>query len=252
MMRFSLGLVLVALTLSAACGYTRFDLPAPAASTDPTEPALALAPTSAPVPQSPCRPAITPQPTQAPSPSAPARALTLTPLPKFPRPSGASQLITRRFYSAALDQDMRFLIYLPPGYGDTPRRYPVLYMLSGYDGDPHEWVNWGLCDALESLIRNGQIQPLIVVMPDGDKSWWFNHAPPPASDGKRYGDYVWQDLVSYIDANYRTLRQSQSRAIGGLSAGGQSALTLAMTHPEVLRSGWFGRGVRRLGLLQSI
>jgi S-formylglutathione hydrolase FrmB len=106
-------------------------------------------------------------------------------------------------------------------------------MLSGFDGDEHEWVNWGLCDAVEFLTRGGQIQPMIVAMPGGDHSWWFNHAPPPGGDGRRWGDYVWKDVVQEMDAKFRTLPAPSSRAIGGLSAGGQSALMLAMTHPEV-------------------
>jgi enterochelin esterase-like enzyme len=70
-------------------------------------------------------------------------------------------------------------------------------------------------------------------MPEGDYSWWFNHARVAGSDGLPWGDYVWQDIVNYVDTNYRTQPRRESRAIGGLSAGGQSALMLAVTHPEV-------------------
>jgi enterochelin esterase-like enzyme len=55
----------------------------------------------------------------------------------------------------------------------------------------------------------------------------------PGSDGKPWGDYVWRDVVGYVDANYRTLPHRASRAIGGLSAGGQSALMLGLTQPDV-------------------
>jgi enterochelin esterase-like enzyme len=146
---------------------------------------------------------------------------------------GRSELLETPFHSASLEKRMPIVIYLPPGYFDSERRYPVLYMLSGFNGDPREWVNYGLCDATERLIRNGDIQPMIVVMPDGDKSWWFNHARVPGSAGKPYGDYVWKDIVSYVDANYRTLAQRSSRAIGGLSAGGQGAFMFGLTHPEI-------------------
>ena len=73
---------------------------------------------------------------------------------------------------------------------------------------------------------------MIIVMPAGNDnpaggvgSFWFNHAPPPMSDGKRWGDFIWKDLVNYIDSNYRTIPHRASHAIGGLSAGGQGALT---------------------------
>lgn len=188
-------------------------------------------PTPEPTPSSPCVPFITPQPTLTPSAHSPAPAFEIT--PSAPVLTGKSELREATFYSSRLGEQKPVLIYLPPGYSDSTRRYPVLYMLSGFSGDRHEWVNWGMCQALEQLIRGGYIQPLIVVMPEGDKSWWFNHAPVPGSDGKPYGDYVWSDVVDYVDGNYRTLPRPTSRAIGGLSAGGQAALSLSLTHPEV-------------------
>jgi enterochelin esterase-like enzyme len=128
---------------------------------------------------------------------------------------------------------MPVLIYLPPGYYNTDRRYPVLYLLGGFAGDYREWATYGACRILDVMIRGGVVQPMILVTPEGDTSWWFNHAPVDGSDGKRYGDYVWQEVVGFVDANYRTLARRESRAIGGLSAGGQSALMLALTQPQV-------------------
>ena len=145
------------------------------------------------------------------------------------------------FYSAALGEQMSFSLYLPPGYFDeTDRRYPTVYLLSGGGGNYKEWVEYNICPQMDQLVLSSQVQPMIIVMPSGNDnpavgtgSYWFNHALPPVSDGKRWGDYIWQDMVTYIDSNYRTLPQRVSRAIGGLSAGGQGALTHALMHPEV-------------------
>ncbi len=128
---------------------------------------------------------------------------------------------------------MPILIYVPPGYYDSQRRYPVLYMLHGYGGPYTEWEKWGLLANIDPMIRQGEIPPMIAVMPEGEHSYWFNHANVPGSDGKPWGDYVWKDVVGYVDANYRTLPRRESRAIGGLSSGGQGALMLGLTHPEV-------------------
>jgi len=155
--------------------------------------------------------------------------------PQAPYGFAASQLLDTRFFSPLIGKEMPILVYLPPDYHTSTRRYPTLYMLSGFAGDYREWATYGLCHALDALIRGGQVQPMILVMPEGEKSWWFNHAPVPGSDGKPWGDYVWRDVVGYVDANYRTLARPTSRAIGGLSSGGQSALMLALTHPEVFR-----------------
>lgn len=188
-------------------------------------------PTLTPIPVSSCdivdrlapdRPAI-PRPAFIPIPA-------LTPMPSLAQ--ARSDLVEFRFYSRLLGKEMSALVYLPPGYYESSQRYPVLYMLSGFAGDYREWATYGLCDILDALIRSGAVQPMIVVMPEGERSWWFNHAPVAGSDGKPYGDYVWQDVVGFADATFRTLPRRGSRAIGGLSAGGQSALMLALTQPE--------------------
>ncbi|MEW5719654.1 MAG: alpha/beta hydrolase-fold protein, partial [Chloroflexota bacterium] len=156
---------------------------------------------------------------------------TITPQSLFA--NARSDLVDATFHSPLIGKEMPILIYLPPGYYDSARRYPVLYMLSGYAGDYREWATYGLCRVLDTLIRGGAVPPMILVMPEGERSWWFNHAPVPGSDAKPWGDYVWRDVVEYVDANYRTLPRGASRAIGGLSSGGQSALMLALTHPKV-------------------
>lgn len=133
------------------------------------------------------------------------------------------------FYSPALDAEMPYYIYLPPGYGEARRRYPVLYMLHGGSQDRDEWPAYGLIDAVDRLTTSKEIGPMIVVLPQGDYGYWVNHV----DGGARYGDYIWQDLVRQIDSTFRTLPNPQDRAIGGLSMGGQGALQLAFNHPDV-------------------
>jgi S-formylglutathione hydrolase FrmB len=135
------------------------------------------------------------------------------------------------FYSPALGQTMPYGIYLPPSYDSDPtRQYPVAYMLHGAGGHYSEWVAYGLPETAEDLIWDGQIQPMIIVMPQGDHSYFINHV---GADEKRWGDYIAFDLVAHIDATYRTIPQPSSRAIGGLSMGGFGALQLAFSHPDI-------------------
>lgn len=171
---------------------------------------------------------------------------TNTPTPRstatpYPVPTGKITRIDAQFTSASLQTDREVIIYLPPGYStQATRRYPVVYLLHGYGGfdKPHttEWESWGLQNIVEEMILNGSIQPLIVAqpiafMPDGQNSLFFNHGP--GTDGKPWGDYIWRDVVSYIDSNYRTIASARSRAIAGYSFGGQGALSLAFLHPEI-------------------
>jgi enterochelin esterase-like enzyme len=211
--RASFALAILVVALGMSCG----TVPIPAISPTPTAPCDAvenLAPERSTIP----RPAVIPIP-------------AITPLPTIA--SARSDLVDTLFYSKLIGKEMPILIYLPPGYSDSKHRYPVLYMLSGFGGDYREWATYGLCKILDLLIRGGQAQPMILVMPEGEQSWWFNHAPVPGSDGKPWGDYIWKDVVGFVDTNYRTLPRRENRAIGGLSAGGQSALMLGLTHPEV-------------------
>ena len=186
-------------------------------------------------------PTLTFTPTQTRTPTATfTPTLTRTPT-NTPLPKGKITKIDTKFHSALLNQDRRIVIYLPPGYNDSPqRRYPVLYLLHGYGGCNDkitEWETWGLKDQAEALIVSGKIQPMIIVQPDGfmndcQSSYFFNHQPG-MTDGKPWGDYIWGDVVSYVDQNYRTLARRESRAIGGFSLGGQGALSLAFLHPNV-------------------
>ncbi len=181
--------------------------------------------------------------------STPTRARTQTLFPtatniptKTPLPAGKITRVDTKYKSAALNEDRKVIIYLPPGYNDSPqRRYPVLILLHGYGGclDPEpEWEAWGLKDDLESLTTKGQIQPMIVALPNGfmgdcQPSYWFNHGP--GTDNKRWGDAVSQDLVNYLDATYRTIKSKESRALGGYSLGGQGALSLSLRNPEIFK-----------------
>lgn len=205
--------------------------------------------TVTPLPTASASPTVTSSPTITPSPTVtktptrkPTPTRTATPTP-YPVPTGSITRIDTRFHSAALQQDREIIIYLPPGYDtQTKRRYPVLYLLHGYGGfnlqNTTEWEQAGLLNQAQALMVSGKIQPMIIVQPNGymdggQPSLFFNHGP--GTDGKRWGDYIWQDLVTYMDVTYRTLARRESRAVGGISFGGQGALSLGLTHPEVFK-----------------
>ncbi len=182
-----------------------------------------------------------------PVPGKPPRAETAVPLPRprlqlplgpFARaePRASEYVGTIRggfrnlmFFSPSLDRDMPYFIYLPPGYENEGRRYPVLYMLHGNSGHYEEWAAYGLIDRADRMIASREILPLIIVLPQGDFSYWVNLVP----DGPSYGDYLWGDLVRHIDATYRVLPDREHRAIGGLSMGGTGALVQAFRNPDV-------------------
>ncbi len=135
----------------------------------------------------------------------------------------------RRFWSKALGREMPYSVYLPPGYDPTSsRRYPVLYMLHGLGGNHlDEWPGYGLLDAAAALIASGELQPVIIVLPEGEDGYWVDHA----NGGPAWGTYVAHDLVAEIDGRLATVASPGARAIGGNSMGAHGAIQLAINFP---------------------
>jgi S-formylglutathione hydrolase FrmB len=97
-------------------------------------------------------------------------------------------------------------------------------------GGAHEWVEIGIHRAADELWAQGELEHFIIALPEGGMlTYWLNHA----NDGPRYEDYLLQDVVGEIDATHRTIPDARHRAVGGLSMGGEGALRLALSHPEV-------------------
>lgn len=144
-------------------------------------------------------------------------------------PLSGSQLLDKTFFSPTLGREMHYFIYLPAGYAESGRRYPVIYQLHGYGGSNTEWIGYGFPETADHMMTAGEIPPTIIVMPQGDQAYWVNHA----DGGPRWGDYTAQDVVSFIDATYRTIPDAAHRGIGGLSMGAHGALQLAINYPGV-------------------
>ncbi|MBV9357748.1 MAG: hypothetical protein JO023_19725, partial [Chloroflexi bacterium] len=215
-------------------GATPAPLPADANDAPHTDNAAA-----APAPQA--KPAATPQPQPAARPAAspaaspqPQSQQQQRPVQQLSAPvsqaAGSLQgtLLEPNFYTPALNTQEKDYVYLPPGYNNSDARYPVLYMLHGLSGNKNEWLNYGIVNVADQAISSGQMPPMIIVLPQGDKGYWVNH-----NNGPRWGDYVYQDVVKQVDSNYRTLADPKHRAIGGMSMGGWGALYLGLTHPDV-------------------
>jgi len=135
--------------------------------------------------------------------------------------------------------DREIAVYLPPGYDDaTDQRYPVLYLLHGYTANHRLWTGSGYLGSMnvpkiaDALIEQGGLQPMIVVMPNGENAYWGSWYTNSSVTGN-WEDFVTLELVEYIDRTYRTLPQADSRGIAGHSMGGYGAITLAIRHPDI-------------------
>ncbi len=129
-------------------------------------------------------------------------------------------------------------VYLPPSYKtETAKRYPTLYLLHGYTDRPESWIKDGfqglnLQSEMDSLIAKGVAAEMIVVVPNGRNAYLGSFYTNSVVTGN-WEDYLYRDMVSYVDGKYRTLARASSRGIAGHSMGGYGAFMLAMKHPDV-------------------
>jgi putative tributyrin esterase len=133
---------------------------------------------------------------------------------------------TGDFQAAHLEgKEMKFNVIVPADYArDTERRFPVLYLLHGFSGDYTDW-----CKDTR-LVDYAKPYEEIIIMPEGDNSWYVNSYSEPKM---QWEDYIIDDLVGYVDAHYRTKASRTGRAIAGLSMGGYGALFLGLKHHDM-------------------
>ncbi len=135
--------------------------------------------------------------------------------------------------SKILNKEVRYTIYLPPDYETSSRSYPVLYLLHGYTDNDIAWIQFGEANSIaDKAISNGEIAPMILVMPDGGVSWYVNNY----NDSVRYEDFFFKEFIPYIESHYRILTEKRFRAISGLSMGGYGSLVYALKHPDMFSS----------------
>jgi len=151
-------------------------------------------------------------------------ACLLAPLPLTAQTKvmAANTVESNSFFSSALAREMPYQVVLPSGYSGSQERYPVLYLLHGWQGDETNFVS------LTHLVEDASAYKLIVVTPRADNSWYVNSATRPKD---RYADYVVQDLIAEVDAHYRTIASPHERAIAGISMGGYGAMLFSLRHP---------------------
>src|SRR5689334_344275 len=134
----------------------------------------------------------------------------------------------------AVDRDV--LVFLPPSYAkEKSRRYPVVYALHGYSIGAEQWSKEiHVPQTIEGAFAQGA-QEMIVVLPDSKTV----HNGSMYSSSVTTGDFerfIAHDLVTYIDAHYRTIAKRTSRGLAGHSMGGYGASRIGLNHPVVFGS----------------
>jgi endo-1,4-beta-xylanase len=150
-----------------------------------------------------------------------------------PKPGTLPPGVTHHtFFSKALNRDVGYCIYLPPGYdAETSRRYPVIYNLHGAGGNElHSFTD---AKVLHDGIVTGRWPPMIMALPNGGQATFYKDS----ADGKLPAEtLIIREFIPHIDATYRTIAARGGRAIEGFSMGGRGATRLAMKYPELFCS----------------
>jgi putative tributyrin esterase len=142
--------------------------------------------------------------------------------PDHPRLSSGVALHDVTFHSAALNREMQYRVILPASI-EPSRKLPVVYLLHGAGGGFRDWSNY-------SDVSRFAEAGLILVMPEGDYSYFMNAAERPQD---RYEDYIVQDLAQDAGAKFPTAPGRRNHAIIGVSMGGFGAIKIALSHPDL-------------------
>jgi len=139
----------------------------------------------------------------------------------------AGRVEQHTYFSQVSGIEESYRVYLPPGYDESDRRYPALYLLHGWPPEAADWDSLGVTQIADAGIVNGTLPPFIIVIPRGSEALYVN-----TSGGDRsFEGQVLKDLVPHIDATYRTWPAWEGRAIGGISRGGVWSLEIAFRNP---------------------
>lgn len=144
-------------------------------------------------------------------------------------------------------------VYLPYGYDET-KQYNVLYLMHGIGGDENEWGMVGNTSQIkmimDNLIFNGDIEPFIVVTPNGRSGADFANKSSDYNSFYEFGKELRNDLIPYIESHYATYGKAgeegydmkadrEHRAMAGLSMGGMQTINIGMCEClDII--GWFG------------
>jgi enterochelin esterase family protein len=128
-------------------------------------------------------------------------------------------------------------VYLPPEYETSDKIFPVVYCLTGFTGRGKMFLNDNafspnLAQRLDKLIANETIKPLIAVMPDCFTRYGGSQYINSSATGD-YEDYLTKEIVPFVDREFRTINDKNSRAVMGKSSGGYGALIMAMRHADI-------------------
>jgi enterochelin esterase-like enzyme len=159
------------------------------------------------------------------------------------------QLRENQYFSKTSNSVRRVYIYTPPGYDNNSKKYPVLYLQHGMGENETGWGNQGHANLImDNLIAEGKALPFIIVMENSavDLSGMPRRPRPGSTPGQgapgpsmnsfnfagQFERILIDDLIPYVESNFRVIANQKQRAMAGLSMGGMQTRSIVKTNPE--------------------
>jgi predicted alpha/beta superfamily hydrolase len=150
----------------------------------------------------------------------------------------------RQFHSNILSADRDIIVYVPEGYDESDRRYPVLYLHDGQNLFDRKTAYvpgriWAVHETADRLIAEAAVEPLIIVGIYNTGAHRLAEYTPTRNpkmgggDADLYGLMLIEEVKPFIDNEYRTLPDRENTGLGGSSLGGLVTLFLGLAHPDV-------------------
>lgn len=138
------------------------------------------------------------------------------------------------FPSKSTNTSRRAFVYTPPGYDkEQSKKYPVLYLQHGWGEDETAWSNQGHANLImDNLIAEGKIKPFIIVMTYGMTNE-IKFGGLKNFDITPFQTVLVDELIPFVDANFRTIAKQSHRAMGGLSMGGMETKMITLNKTDV-------------------
>ncbi|CAN5608844.1 esterase family protein [soil metagenome] len=168
--------------------------------------------------------------------------------------------VTAIWYSSpTLGTERRMYVYTPPGYENGKDKYPVLYLLHGGGGDEDGWISRGRANyIIDNLIASKQAVPMIVVITNGnpdavaaplDRPLTANKDVPGIGSmaSQRFEKSLVNDVIPFVEKNFRVIADADHRAITGFSMGGYQTQNITNNNPTMFKY----IGVMSMGLFSS-
>jgi enterochelin esterase family protein len=169
-------------------------------------------------------------------------------------------LIEHHYFNKEIKVARRVVVYTPPDYSTSGRKYPVVYLLHGLNDFERGWTQSGMANnIMDNLLADKQAVPAIIVMPFGHATTGatgkqpeilalqksLGYAPPaPGAPGWNMEKEMLDYVIPYIEKEFRVVKDKQHRAIMGYSMGGGHSTSIGFGHPELFAyvAGFSGYG----------